>query len=59
MGKKNSDKFDSLKKVNNGTVYRNGKVDVYCNKCGEIHGMDGDKCPKCGSEKIVYLEGDK
>jgi len=58
MSKKNGNKFDSLKKVEKNTVYRNGKVDVYCNNCGKINGRDGDKCPDCGSEKIVYLEGD-
>lgn len=48
---------DGFKKVS-GLVYRNGNVDVYCNKCGRISNGNHRTCPDCGSDKIVYLEGD-
>lgn len=59
MSKKNGNKFDSLDKLRNGVVYRNGAKSIYCNNCGGVHDGEYNKCPDCGSKDIVYGEGDK
>ncbi len=58
MSKKNGNKFDSLKKMEKNTVYRNGKVDVYCNNCGEISDGKYSVCPECKSKDISVYRRD-
>lgn len=59
MGKKNGDRFDSLKKVRkDNVIFKNGDVGIYCNKCGEFSDTGSSACPKCGSKSVVYTEGD-
>lgn len=58
MSKKNSNKFDSLDKLKTNKIYKNGEMGIYCNNCGGVHDGDHKECPKCGSEKIIYVRGD-
>lgn len=60
MGKKNGDRLDSMKKiiVKGDTIFKNGKVGVYCNNCGEMSDGDYNACPECNSKDISIYRRD-
>jgi len=60
MGKKNGNRFDSMKKIirKGDIVFKDGEVGVYCNNCGEISDGNYSACPECKSKDISIYRRD-